>query len=72
MCLILWLIITIASSLFWYDVGRKENVEMAHMVDTNAKICEAQIAINLAHSNREWAKTANRMREEAVVAIYQE
>jgi len=45
---------------------------MAHMVDTNAKICEAQIAINLAHSNREWAKTANRMREEAVVAIYQE
>lgn len=67
---VVWIAFIAASSAFWYNVGREESLEMVRRAETNVKVCDAQLAMNLAQTKEE-KEHAERLRANAIVAIYE-
>lgn len=67
---ILWLLLVIASSTYWFNIGRDET-ELK--IKDSLIACEAQLAINVAYisQRKEDQEEANRLRDQAIASIYE-
>ena len=67
----LWILLIVASSAYWFNIGRDET-ELKIKDDLIA--CEAQLAINVAYisQRKEDREEANRLRDQAIASIYEE
>lgn len=66
---IAWIVSLAASSVFAYKIGYDETSREITKYKQDKLLCEAQLAINTAHTKEEWAEV-QKLREHVIVAEY--